>query len=109
MSHQLPFGCLSDSAGGATQTAPYPAGSSWLTHSAPTERQFQDHRLAMTSPLWTPVSALAVCVPSPPVQSDATIARTVAGRSSRLMLVLLVEPCASCCNFLQARPARSRL
>src|SRR5216117_1270209 len=100
MSHHTPLGCLSDSAGGATHTAPYPAGSSWLTHSAPTERQFQDHRLAITSPLGTPVSALAV--PSPPVQSDATTESTIADRSSRLMLVLLVEPCVSCCNFLQA-------
>src|SRR6476469_9096386 len=102
MSHHTPLGCLSDSAGGATQTAPYPAGSSWLTHSAATECQFQDHRLAITSPLGTPVSALAVCVPRPPVQRDAATDRTSAGRSSRLMLVLLVEPCVSFCNFLQA-------
>src|SRR4051794_9590915 len=86
MSHHTPLGFFSDSAGGATQTAPYPAGSSWSTHSAPTDFQFHDHRLAITSPLGTPVSALAVELPDPMVQRDATTDSTIAGRV-RLMLV----------------------
>src|SRR5690349_12191256 len=68
---------VTDSCGGATCTAPYPAGPSWVVQAVAMESKFHSHRFAVTSLLLRLTAALAVAARLMPTRPAAASARLV--------------------------------